>query len=154
MTACWNNALHRGGGNSQLLRAPASIISIAAGLTLASVLIPAGGIYFMFVNPDLRIFLLPVVAIQTAFGLFGIVLTIGLLRLRESARKAVILLSSVTAIVFSGVAFLFLAAARSSHNIVFVMPFLICGGSLVVLLPLIVWWRVVLGRDSVRFQFR
>jgi hypothetical protein len=117
-------------------------------------LIPAAGIYAMVVMPDLRIFLLPVIVIQTAFGLFGIIVAIGLLRLFEAARKATILLSKVTIIVFSGVLLLFWAAAFSTHNTVFLMPFLVCGGSLVILLPLVVWWRMVLRRESVRSQFR
>jgi len=108
----------------------------------------------MVVNPDVRIFLLPIILVQTAFGLFGILVAIGLLRLFEAARKAAILLSTVTIIVFSGVLFLLWAAAFSTHNAVFLMPLLVCGGSLVILLPLIVWWRIVLGRESVRSQFR
>jgi hypothetical protein len=136
------------------LRAPASITAIVTALIIASVLIPAAGIYAMVVMPDLRIFLLPVIVIQTAFGLFGIIVAIGLLRLFEAARKATILLSKVTIIVFSGVLLLFWAAAFSTHNTVFLMPFLVCGGSLVILLPLVVWWRMVLRRESVRSQFR
>ena len=138
------------------MRAPASIVAVATGLVIASVLIPAGGIYsmFVFVSPDLRIFLLPVVVIQIVFGLFGILTSIGLLRLLEAARKSAILLSTVAVIVFSGVLFLVWGVAFSTHNIVFVMPFLVCGGSLVVLLPLSLWWRVALGRDSVRSRFR
>lgn len=136
------------------LRAPASITAIVTALIIASVLIPAAGIYAMVVMPDLRIFLLPVIVIQTAFGLFGIIVAIGLLRLFEAARKATILLSKVTIIVFSGVLLLFWAAAFSTHNTVFLMPLLVCGGSLVILLPLSVWWCMVLRRDSVRSQFR
>jgi|HubBroStandDraft_3_1064219.scaffolds.fasta_scaffold364044_1 hypothetical protein len=136
------------------LRAPASITAIVTALIIASVLIPAAGIYAMVVMPDLRIFLLPVIVIQTAFGLFGIIVAIGLLRLFEAARKATILLSKVTIIVFSGVLLLFWAAAFSTHNTVFLMPFLVCGGSLVILLPLVIWWRMVLRRESVRSQFR
>jgi hypothetical protein len=136
------------------LRAPASITAIVTALIIASVLIPAAGIYAMVVMADLRIFLLPVIVIQTAFGLFGIIVAIGLLRLFEAARKATILLSKVTIIVFSGVLLLFWAAAFSTHNTVFLMPFLVCGGSLVILLPLVVWWRMVLRRESVRSQFR
>jgi len=136
------------------LRAPASITAIVTALIIASALIPAAGIYAMVVMPDLRIFLLPVIVIQTAFGLFGIIVAIGLLRLFEAARKATILLSKVTIIVFSGVLLLFWAAAFSTHNTVFLMPFLVCGGSLVILLPLVVWWRMVLRRESVRSQFR
>jgi hypothetical protein len=108
----------------------------------------------MFVIPDLRSFLLPVIVVQTAFGLFGIVVAIGLFRLFEAARKAAILFSTVTVIVYSGMLFLLWAAAFSTHNTVFLMPFLVCGGSLVILLPLMVWWRIVLGRESVRSQFR
>jgi hypothetical protein len=136
------------------LRAPASIIAVAMVLLIASALIPAGGIYFMFVIPDQSICLLPVVVIQIAFGLFGIPIAIGLLRLFEAARKAAILLSTGTVIVFSGVLFLVWAAAFSTHNTVFLMPFLVCGGSLVMLLPLIVCCRVLLVREGVRSQFR
>lgn len=136
------------------MRPPASVIAIAAVLIIVSVLIPAGGIYSMFLNADLRIFLLPVIAIQTAFGLIGILAAIGLLRLFEAARKAAILLSTVTVIVFSGMLLLLWAAAFSTHNTVFLMPLLVCGGSLVILLPLSVWWCMVLRRDSVRSQFR
>jgi len=136
------------------LRAPASITAIVTALIIASVLIPAAGIYAMVVMPDLRIFLLPVIVIQTAFGLFGIIVAIGLLRLFEAARKAAILLSTVTVIVFSGMLLLLWAAAFSTHNTVFLMPLLVCGGSLVILLPLSVWWCMVLRRDRVRTQFR
>ncbi len=137
------------------MRAPASIIAIATVLIIASVVIPAGGLYsMMFMNPEVRIFLLPVIAIQTAFGLFGILIAIGLLRLFEAARKAAILLSTATVIVFAAVLLLLWAAAFGTHNTVFLMPFLACVGSLVILLPLSIWWLVMLRRESVQSYFR
>jgi hypothetical protein len=77
------------------LRAPASIIAVAAVLLIGSALIPAVGIYFIFVTPTLRDFLWPVVVIPTAVSLLGVITSIGLLRLHEAARKAAIFLATV-----------------------------------------------------------
>jgi hypothetical protein len=136
------------------LRAPASIIAIAAVLIIASVLIPAGGMYFMFANPTLRDFLWPVMAIETVFSMLGIITSIGLLRLHEAARKAAIFFATVPILILFFALLALLATARSTHNFFFAGAFLVCGALFVILIPIGIWWRIVLGRESVRSQFR
>jgi len=105
------------------------------------------------VRPDL-LFLLPVFAIQIAFSLLGIITSIGLLHLREPARKAAIFLSTVSLLILVlGLSFL-LAVARSTHNPLFGAAFLLYGALFVILIPISIWWLVLLRRESVRSQFR
>jgi hypothetical protein len=136
------------------LRAPASIIAIATVLIIASVLIPAGEMYFMFVNPTLRDFLWPVMAIEIVFSMLGIITSIGLLRLHEAARKAAIFLATVPLLILFFALLALLAAAGRTHNFFFAGGFLICGALFVILIPISIWWRVVLRRESVRSHFR
>jgi hypothetical protein len=135
------------------LRAPVSIIAIATGLLIGSVLIISGSIWLLFVRPDF-LFLLPVFVIQIAFSLLGIITAIGLLHLHEPARKAAIFLSTVPLIVLFFALLFLLAAARSTHNLVFAAAFLIYGALFVILIPISIWWLVLLRRESVRSQFR
>jgi hypothetical protein len=136
------------------LRAPASIIAIAAVLFIGSVLIPAGGLYFMFVNPTLRDFLWPVMLIEVVFSLLGIITSIGLLRLHEAARKSAIFFATVPLLILFLASLFLLASARSTHNYFFAAGVLIFGALLVILIPIGIWWLVVLRRASVRSQFR
>jgi hypothetical protein len=136
------------------LRAPSAIIAIAAVLLIGSVLIPAGGLYFMFVNPTLRDYLWPVMVIEVVFSFLGIITSIGLLRLHEAARKSAIFLVTVPLLMLFLALLFLLAAARSTHNYFFAGGVLICGALLVILIPINIWWLVVLRRDSVRARFR
>jgi hypothetical protein len=93
------------------------------------------------------------VAIPICFGLFGIVASIGLLRLREWARRITLLLSIISV---SGCALLIILRPPS------VFPLAIGGGLyflafellLVILIPISIWWLILLTRESVRSQFR
>jgi hypothetical protein len=136
------------------LRASTSIIAVATVLLIGSILIPAGGLYFMFVNLSLRDFLWPVIGIQTAFSLLGIITSIGLVRLHEAARKAAIFLATAPLCILVLALFVLMAAARSTHNFFFVGAFLIFGALLVILTPISIWWLIVLRRDDVQSQFR
>ena len=136
------------------MRAPASIVAVATVLLIGCVLVPAGSFYLWFVNPAFLYFLLPIIVIEFALSLLGIVTSIGLLLLREPARKAAIFLSAVPILVLIFALVILVGASRSTHNLVVAIPVLICGALFVILLPLSVWWLVLLHRDSVRFQFR
>jgi O-antigen/teichoic acid export membrane protein len=141
--------------NSQRLKAPGSVIAIAVVLLIASVSIPAWAIYRLFVSPTLRDLLWWIVlASQLVFGSLGIVTSIGLLRMHEAARKAAIFLATAPLCILVLALFVLLAAARSTHGLVFAAAFLAFGALLLILIPISTWWLVVLRRDSVRSQFR
>ena len=63
-------------------------------LLIGSVLIPAGSLALLSENPS-RLFLRLLAVIPGVFGLLGILVAIGLLRLPEPARKAAIFLLTV-----------------------------------------------------------
>jgi hypothetical protein len=135
------------------LRAPASIVALATVLLIGCVLVPAGSFYLWFVNPAFLYFLLPITAIEFAFSLLDIVTSIGLLLLREPARKA----AFFRPFPFSSSSFalmILVGARRSTHNLAVAIPALISGALFVILLPLSVCWLVRLRRDRVRSQFR
>ncbi|MGP0017975.1 MAG: hypothetical protein ACLPHP_05360 [Candidatus Sulfotelmatobacter sp.] len=137
------------------MRAPTSIIAIATVLLIGSVSIPAWGIYRIFVSPTLRDFLWWfVLVIQIAFGSMGIITSIGLLRVHEAARKAAIFLATAPLCILVLALFVLLAAARSTHGLLFVAAFLAFGALLLILIPISIWWIIVLRRDNVRSQFR
>jgi len=94
--------------------------------------------------------------LQIALGLLGIVISIGLLRLQERARIAAIFLSVAFILGLFFALFLFLEAgdANGGASIIAAYGILIYGGCLVVLLPLCIWWLVLLTREKVRSQFR
>ena len=94
---------------------------------------------------------------QIAFGLLGIIASIGLLRLRERARKVAVFLSIAPII---GVLFALLFFLSESHvphgaeSLNAGLGFLLYAGFLVILLPLSIWWLVLFTRDKVRRQFQ
>ena len=151
-----------------------SIIAVAAVQFLGGLaeLVPPG-LYFVASIQSHRLFptlnresLAPAVyavyvGIPICFGLLGIVGSIGLLRLREWARRITLLLSIVP---LAGCALLILLRPPS------VFPpdpgqgaiFAIGGGLyfrafellLVILIPISLWWWILFTRESVRSQFR
>jgi hypothetical protein len=122
-------------------------------LLIGSVLIPAGSLWLFSVNPSL-LFLRPLAVIPAIFSLLGILVSIGLLRLQEPARKAAIFLLTVPLLLLVFALLVFLAAARSTHNVLFAGPVLIFGGLFVILLPINICCLVLQGRNRVRSQFR
>lgn len=108
----------------------------------------------MFANPSLRDFLWPVMVIEVVFSLLGIVTSIGLLRLHEAARKFAIFFATVPLLILFLASLFLLAAARSTHNHFFAAGVLIFSALFVVLIPISIWWLVVLRRDGVRSRFR
>ncbi len=94
--------------------------------------------------------------LQIAFSLLGIVTAIGLLLLREWARKATIFLSTVPVCVllFALLVFFDATHATGRGGLVAAYGFLMYGVFLLILIPLSIWWYVLLTRDKVRAQFR
>jgi hypothetical protein len=94
--------------------------------------------------------------LQIVFGLLGIVTSIGLLYLRERARKAAIFLSTspMILVVFALLIFLAGGNGHGAESMNAGLGFVVCGVELVILLPLSIWWLVLFTRDKVRSQFR
>lgn len=135
------------------MRAPTSIIAIASVLLIGSVLMLGGSFYLSFANPAF-VYLLPAMIIQIAFCLLGIVTAVGLLLLREPARKAAIFLSTVPLFLVVFASLVLLGASRSTHNPLIAVAFLIFAALFSILLPISIWWLVLLRRDDVRSHFR
>jgi hypothetical protein len=122
-------------------------------LFIGSVLIPAGSLGLLSVNPSLLL-LRPLAVIPGVFSRLGSLVSIGLLRSQEPARKAAIFPLTVPLLLLVLAMLVFLAAARSTHNVLFAGPVLIFGGLFAILLPINICSPVLLGRDRVRSQFR
>jgi tellurite resistance protein TehA-like permease len=93
--------------------------------------------------------------LQIAFSLMGIIVAIGLLQLRESARRAAIFLSTVPVAILAMSLLLFLGAT-SEHGrggIGAMYGVWLYGAFFLLLLPLSIWWCVVLTRAGVKPQF-
>lgn len=93
---------------------------------------------------------------QIAFGLLSIVTSIGLLRLREKARSAAIFLSifSVVGVVCAILLFISESHANGRESLNAGFGVLLYAGLLIILLPLSIWWLVLLTRNKVRRQFQ
>jgi hypothetical protein len=101
------------------------------------------------------------VAIPICFGLLGIVASVGLLRLREWARRITLLLSTVP---LAGCALLIVLRPPSvfppdpGQGAIFAIGgglyFLAFELLLAILVPISIWWLVLLTRAIVRSQFR
>jgi hypothetical protein len=150
------------------------IIAVAAVQFLGSLaaLVPPG-LYFVASIQSHRLFptlnresLAPAVyavyvGIPICFGLLGIVGSIGLLRLREWARRITLLLSTVP---LAGCALLIVLRPFSvfppdpGRGAIFAIGgglyFLAFELLLVILIPISLWWWILFTRESVRFRFR
>jgi len=100
------------------------------------------------------------IAVPICFGLLGIVTSIGLVCLREWARRSTLFLSVVPVI---GCALLIIVSPPSVFPQVGQGAMLAIGGGiyllaykllLAILIPISIWWLVLLTRESVRSQFR
>jgi hypothetical protein len=93
--------------------------------------------------------------LQIVFSLMGIIVSIGLLQLRESARMAAIFLSIVPAAILAFSLLIFLGAnsRRGREGMAAGYGFFLYGDFLLLLLPLGIWWCVALTRVGVRSQF-
>ena len=93
--------------------------------------------------------------VEIVFGLLGMVTSIGLLRLHETARIAALFLSMVQILVVVFGLLLF-AGTDQSHGgaaLNAAWGIIVYGCFLVVLLPPSIWWFVLLTRHKVRSQF-
>jgi len=86
----------------------------------------------------------------------GIIVSIGLLQLRESARKAAIFLSTVPVVILTFSLLIFLSANASRtgrEGIAAGYGFFLYGAFFLLLLPLSIWWCIALMRARVKAQF-
>jgi len=93
---------------------------------------------------------------QIAFGLLGIIASIGLLRLRERARKLAVFLSIAPIIGVVFALLFFLSESQVPHGAESLnagLGFMLYAGFLVIFLPLSIWWLALLTREKVRSQF-
>jgi hypothetical protein len=151
-----------------------SIIAVAAVQFLGSLtaLVPPG-LYFVASIQSHRLFptlnresLAPAVyavyvGVPICFGLLGIVGSIGLLRLREWARRITLLLSTVP---LAGCALLIVLRPSSvfppdpGQGAIFAIGaglyFLAFELLLVIMIPIGLWWWILFTRESVLFRFR
>jgi hypothetical protein len=97
-----------------------------------------------------------VAILQIVFSLSGMAASIGLLYLREPARKATIFLSIVpiTLVVCALLIFLGGGNGNGAESLNAGFGLLICGVEFVILLPPSIWWLVLFTREKVRSQFR
>jgi len=94
--------------------------------------------------------------LQIVFSLMGIIVSIGLLQLRESARMTAIFLSIVPAAILAFSLLIFLGAnnsRRGREGMAAGYGFFLYGALLLLLLPLSIWWCIALTRARVRSQF-
>jgi hypothetical protein len=154
------------------MRPSGSIVAVAAAQFLGSlaVLAPSG----LFLAEELHIhrlypqsyrFLRPAVylvliAIPICFGLLGIITSIGLLRLRDWARRLTLFLSIVPV---SGCALLVVLHPSSvfppepgqgailAMGDIYLLAYKLL---LAILIPVSIWWLVLLSHKKVRSQFR
>jgi len=93
--------------------------------------------------------------LQVGFSLLGILTSVGLLRLRERARIAAIFLSTVPVLVVVFGLFLFVATNQphGPASIAAGLGIVMYGAFLAILLPVSIWWLVVLTRDEARSHF-
>jgi hypothetical protein len=93
--------------------------------------------------------------LQIAFSLIGIITSIGLLQLRERARKAAVFLSTVPAAILAFTVLTFAGATSETGRggLVAGYALLLYGAVFLIVLPVSIWWLVVLTRDRVKSQF-
>jgi len=158
---------------SLTMRAPLSVALAAAVLLMGSVLILLA-IVLMFTNAveSYRIAGKPLSGIVNArlfaygvlpvcFSLLGVITSVGLLGLREWARKMAIFLS-VGPMTICGLLLLLRPAAifppdaGAKYAILAVgdLGIVVYACMFVILVPVSVWWLVLFTRESVRSQFR
>ncbi|SRR6266436_259604 len=149
----------------------ASIIAVAVVLLLGSLLILSVSLWtlnYMIQHSydwnDFRMSISTLVnamsfaltLLQIVFSLMGIIVSIGLLQLRESARKAAIFLSTVPVVILTFSLLIFLSANASRtgrEGIAAGYGFFLYGAFFLPLLPLSIWWFVALTRAGVKSQF-
>lgn len=148
----------------------ASIVAVAVVLLLGSLLILSvslWGLYSVIHDSydwnDFRRSILTLVnavffaltLLQIIFSLIGIMVSIGLLQLREFARRAAFFLSTVPLpiLAFSLLIFLDANSRRGREGMAAGYGFFLYGAFLLLLLPLSIWWCVVLTRAGVKSQF-
>ena len=97
-----------------------------------------------------------VAILQIVFSLLGVAASIGLLYLREPARKAAIFLSIVpiAVVVFALLIFLGGGNGHGAESLNAGLGLVVCGVEFVILLPPSIWWLVLFTREKVRSQFR
>jgi fumarate reductase subunit D len=148
----------------------ASIVAVAVALLLGSLLILSVSLWTlndmiqhsydwnqfrMSISTFIGAIFFGLTLLQIAFSLMGIIVSIGLLQLRESARKATIFLSTVPVaiLIFSLLLFLGATPARGRGEFVAAYVAELYGAFFLLLLPLSIWWCFVLTRVRVKSQF-
>jgi hypothetical protein len=94
--------------------------------------------------------------LQIIFSLMGIIVSIGLLQLREFARKAAIFLSTVPIVILTFCLLILLTANESRtgrEGIAAGYGFFLYGAFFLPLLPLSIWWCIALMGARVKAQF-
>jgi hypothetical protein len=109
-------------------------------------------------GPGVFLFILPI-----SFSLMGLVTAVGLMLLKEWARKAAIFLSTVPALSYALLVFLRPAALvsrpRPNEQLALMtvgsgLDFAVYVYLLVILLPFSVWWLILFTRPGVKAQFQ
>ena len=146
------------------------IVAVAVALFLGSVLILGLSVWFLssmverahnwnqFVQSistfvDAMFFGLAL--LQVGFSLAGIVVSAGLLRLREGARKAAIFLCVIPPAILASSVAIFFGAARETEpgGTAAGYAVFVYGAFLFWMLPLSIWWLVALTREGAKAQF-
>jgi len=149
----------------------ASIVAVAVVLLLGSLLILSVSLWTlndmiqhsydwndfrMSISTLVNAMFFALTLLQIVFSLMGIMVSIGLLQLRESARMAAIFLSTVPVAILAFSMLIFLGAnnsRRGREGIAAGYGFFLYGAFLLLLLPLSIWWCVALTRVRVKSQF-
>jgi hypothetical protein len=107
-------------------------------------------------QPQSAVFYVAMIALPICLSLFGIITAIGLLRLREWARRVTLYFPAVPLLVCG--LWLMVHDARSPADsallVVGDLSNVIAAGFLVILVPISLWWWILFTRKSVRSQFQ
>ena len=152
------------------MKASAAVTAVAGGLALGSLAILAG-LALEFVGAvsicrntgqPMSVLITPRVAalgfLPAIFGFLGLAAAVGLLCVREWARKTTLFLALAPLIVYLPIvilrpAIIFPPETGGSFLVVGDLAYALCVYSLVLMSPLSLWWIILLTRKEVRSQF-
>jgi hypothetical protein len=147
-----------------------SIVAVAVVLLLGSLLVLSVSLWMLYsmishsydwndfrmsISTFVNAIFFGLTLLQIAFSLMGIIVSIGLLQLRESARKAAIFLSTVPVVILIFSLFIFLGANSRTgrEGIAAAYGAMLYGAFLLLLLPVSICWCIALMRIRVKSQF-
>jgi hypothetical protein len=164
------NPSRQPGTRQNTVKPSLSIVAVAVVLLLGSLLILSASLWMLnsmiqhsynwnqflqSISTFVNAVFFGLTLLQIAFSLMGIIVSVGLLQLREWARNAAIILSTVpvTILAFSLLIFLGAVSQTGRGGIAAGYAVLLYGAFFLLLLPLSIWWYVVLARERVKSQF-